>query len=107
VGREFSRHFLGEDASLGSQQNDRAGSPACPGGQARERSRRSEHAFDRLEDRFDFHDHAAASGVRFVVGDVVAIVSPIANVVHMHVNQPALMGAMEDATFQVGGEYFG
>ena len=65
-----------------------------------------EHAFDRRKDRFHFHDHSAAAAVRFIIGDMVLVGGPVADIMDAHIDQPALAGALKDAAFKIRGKDF-
>jgi hypothetical protein len=67
----------------------------------------SQNGFDRFEDRFRFHDHAAAAAVRRVIRRVVPVVGVIADVVHVDRDQAALACTLEDTAFKIWGKYFG
>ncbi len=70
------------------------------------RGQGSEHTFDCRKDRFHLHDHSAAAAVWFVVGDMVLVRGPVADVVNMHIDQPALAGALKNAAFKIRGKDF-
>ena len=69
--------------------------------------RNSQHSFDCGKDRLRLHHHPTAAAVRLVIGDVVAVASPIANVMKIDDDQPALAGALQDAAFEIGSENLG
>ncbi len=92
---EFAGRSLVEDASLWSQQNDRA------------RRLRSKNGFDCFENRFRLHNHPAAAAVGRVIGGVMTVVCVIADVVQAHVDQAALAGAFQDAGVQIGRKNLG
>ncbi len=96
---QFHRHDLVENASLGSQQNDRAAALLL-------RVQGPEHAFDRRKDRFHFHDHPAAPAVRFIVGDMVLVRGPVTDIMDTYIDQPALAGALKNAAFKIRGKNF-
>ena len=85
---------MAEDASLGGEQYDRTA------------GFRPEHAFNSGEDRFDFHHHPTAAAVWFIVGDVMLVCGPVADVVEVYVNQPALAGTIQNTTVQIRGKNF-
>ncbi len=86
---------LRENASLRRKQND---------GRS---AQWSKNGFDRLEERLGLHHHPAAAAVGRVVGGVMFVARPVADVMQAHVNQPVLAGALKNTGFKVRGENFG
>ena len=67
----------------------------------------SQNRFDRFEDRFRFHDHAAAAAIRRIVCHVVLVVCVIADIMYVDRDQSALACTQHDTTFKIWGKYFG
>ena len=93
VPRQLLRHFLAKTLPLGGHQNDRRfGADPRNGLQG-------------PVDRFNLHDHPAASAVRGVVGHAMFVPGMVADVVQMDRNQPAFRGLFQKAATQRRGEH--
>ena len=90
---QLARHFLVEAFALRAEQNHRAG------------GRRAEHALDGGKDRFGLHHHPPAPAVGCIIGGVVLVGSPVADVVRAHLDQPVLNRAFQDADIEIRLKY--
>ncbi len=94
-GGQLLGNRLGENPPLGGEQDDRTG------------RRRAEHSFHGGKDRLGFHDHPTAAPIGHIVGDMVAIGGPVADVMQGNLNQAALAGLLQDAGLQIGLKHLG
>jgi len=91
---QFEGHFLGEEAPLRGEQNDRADGLG------------SKDILHRCKDRFHLHHHPAATPIRFIIGDMVFIRGMLADIMDTDINYPVLAGAFQNTTVEVWGKYF-
>src|SRR2546427_12860597 len=66
--------------------------------------RHIEDRLGRLEDRLGLEDHARAAAVRIVVGDLVAALRPIADVMDVDRNDAGLDGPLDDGIIEGAAE---
>lgn len=93
LGQRFGKR-LREHNALGAEEDDVRRSKAC---------------LDRLYGRHDglrLHDHAGTSTIRGIVRDVVAIRRKVTQVMDMHLEQAALLGALQNTGLQRGRKHF-
>ncbi len=86
---KLSRDLLVEKFSLGRKHDHRAG------------RRRPQNVFYCRKDGFRFHDHPAAATVGGVIGGVVFVGRPVADIVSVNFNELVGNGALEDADIEV------
>lgn len=91
---QFPRDGLIEELALGAKQDHRAG------------GRRAENTLDRGENRLGLHDHPAAAAIRRVIGGVMLVRRPIADIVGVNLDQLLLNGTLENADLEVRLKYF-
>ena len=66
---------------------------------------RTQNPFHRCKDWLCLHDHPTTTTIRLIICNVVAICSPIADVVHVNPYQASLLGAVHDAGMDIRFKY--
>ena len=89
ISGKLTRHLLIETFALRAKQDNRTG------------WRSPQDTFNCRENGLGFHHHSPAAAVRRVVGGVVFVGCPVADVVGLDVNQAILYGTLEDAYLKI------
>src|SRR5450830_46769 len=84
VSGQFPGYYLVEKASLRAEQDNRAA------------GRVSENTFNGIKNGFRLHDHTPAAAIRGVIGGVMTVGGPLADVMRLYFQQTILDSSLEN-----------